>query len=442
MTTSTLDDEVAYWRFDGNLLDQTANNNNLTAVNAPTYVAPLFGSNIYLSGDCAITWKGFIADQEEGSYGICGADEEVAYGQIKVENNSIVIKTETDQTGADVIDISGVNVEDVDTGLITFILERASDVWSLYLNGTVVGNTATVAGVLNIQQFLGSPEDTADLGYLGGMKDFKVYSATLSAGDKTTINAGGHVSTNCVYWANTNATTTSVSDLSGSGRTGTLSNNGTNFFHSYVGSANLFVNGGLNGFPAYKTITGITKANPGVVSCVGHGFSNGNVVLFNGLTEMTELNGNARAITVINADSFSIGDTSTFGAAETTGGDCVYFGLPNNWSNTNTESADAYVIEVNGKARVYTTGGNMGFGQNNLMTIGQNYSALVYIKTIASNNLYFYNTGINSISSLTFEAGKWNKWDFTAVDEDISIIRRVSGALNDVTVSYAMLTKR
>ncbi len=246
MDDDDLDGETAYWKFDGNALDESANNNDLSLTNSPSYTSPLFGSNIYLNGDCAIVWQGFLADQEEGSYGLCGADEEVAYGQIKFENNTVVIKTETDQTAADTIDISGVNVENTDTGLIQFILERSSNVWSLYLNGTVVGNTATVAGVLNIQQFLGSPEDTADLGYLGGMKNFKVYSAALSAGEKTTINAGGHVSNNCVYWANTDITSgTSVSDKSGNGRTGTLANAGTNFFFSHIGN-NLFTYAGFN----------------------------------------------------------------------------------------------------------------------------------------------------------------------------------------------------
>jgi len=237
----------ANWKFNGNLLDSTTNNNDLTAFNAPTYVAPLFGSNIYLSGDFTIAWQGFLGDQEEGTYGICGADEEVTYGQIKVVNNTIVIKTETDQTGSDVIDFSAINVEDSDTGLHTFILSRnSSNVITLYLDDTAVGNTATVAGVLNIQQFLGSPEDTADLGYFGGMKGFRVWSAELSAGDRTTIDTGGHVTTSCEYYANTNiASGTTVSDLSGNGRTGTLANAGANFFFSYIGE-NLFTYAGFN----------------------------------------------------------------------------------------------------------------------------------------------------------------------------------------------------
>ena len=72
-----------------------------------------------------------------------------------------------------------------------------------------------------------------------------------------------------------------------------------------------------------NNVTGITKANPGVVSSTAHGLSVGDVVYFSGLTEMTELNGTYKSVTVEDsADTFSINDTSGYGAAETTGGAC------------------------------------------------------------------------------------------------------------------------
>jgi len=73
-----------------------------------------------------------------------------------------------------------------------------------------------------------------------------------------------------------------------------------------------------------KTLTAITKINPGVVSCVGHGYSIGDVVYFSGLTEMTSLNTKYKTITAsADADHFTIHDTSAETAAETTGGACV-----------------------------------------------------------------------------------------------------------------------
>lgn len=72
-------------------------------------------------------------------------------------------------------------------------------------------------------------------------------------------------------------------------------------------------------------ITGITKANPGVVSSLAHGLSVGDIVYFSGLTEMTELNGTFQTVTAVGSDDlFSINDTSGYGSAETTGGACGF----------------------------------------------------------------------------------------------------------------------
>jgi len=70
-----------------------------------------------------------------------------------------------------------------------------------------------------------------------------------------------------------------------------------------------------------NNVTGITKANPGVVSSVAHALAIGNQTYFTGLTEMTELNGLYPVVTAVgSADLFSILDTSGYSAAETTGG--------------------------------------------------------------------------------------------------------------------------
>lgn len=70
-----------------------------------------------------------------------------------------------------------------------------------------------------------------------------------------------------------------------------------------------------------NNITGITKANPGVVSSVAHALNVGDRVYFSGLTEMTELNGTIQTVSAVGSvDLFSINDTSGYGTAETTGG--------------------------------------------------------------------------------------------------------------------------
>ena len=69
------------------------------------------------------------------------------------------------------------------------------------------------------------------------------------------------------------------------------------------------------------TLSSITSAADGIVTIgSAHGWQVGDVVSFQGLTEMTELNGTTRVIrTVPDTTSFTIGDTSAF-SAETTGG--------------------------------------------------------------------------------------------------------------------------
>lgn len=62
-----------------------------------------------------------------------------------------------------------------------------------------------------------------------------------------------------------------------------------------------------------KTVSAITKANPGVVTSTAHGFSDGDIIAHNISTGMTQLHLVPVTITVIDADNYSIGiDTSSF----------------------------------------------------------------------------------------------------------------------------------
>ncbi len=79
------------------------------------------------------------------------------------------------------------------------------------------------------------------------------------------------------------------------------------------------------GYDAPLTTSGndIIKANPGVVTVTGHPLSNGDLVYFSGLTQMTELNGGYDLVANAGANDFEIRDTSGFVSAETTGGEVV-----------------------------------------------------------------------------------------------------------------------
>jgi hypothetical protein len=62
-------------------------------------------------------------------------------------------------------------------------------------------------------------------------------------------------------------------------------------------------------------ITGITQANPGVVTAVAHGFVTGSIVTINGVTGMIQVNNLQFTVTVVTANTFSIGvDTTAYGA--------------------------------------------------------------------------------------------------------------------------------
>ena len=62
----------------------------------------------------------------------------------------------------------------------------------------------------------------------------------------------------------------------------------------------------LNG--AAKTITGITQADPGVVTSASHGFSNGDEVYVSGIVGMTELNGRNYLVANATTNTFTLQD--------------------------------------------------------------------------------------------------------------------------------------
>lgn len=75
------------------------------------------------------------------------------------------------------------------------------------------------------------------------------------------------------------------------------------------------------GLGTARSITAITKANPGVVTATAHGFVTGDVVLFAGIGGMVELNAREYMIERVDANSFRLVgvDTTNF-TTYTTGG--------------------------------------------------------------------------------------------------------------------------
>tara|TARA_R110000765_G_scaffold51611_1_gene104095 strand:+ start:3406 stop:6057 length:2652 start_codon:yes stop_codon:yes gene_type:complete len=71
---------------------------------------------------------------------------------------------------------------------------------------------------------------------------------------------------------------------------------------------------------AGKNITAVTEANPGSVTCPSHGFTSGDEIAFFDVGGMTELEANGFTITVVDANTFTIGVNSSSFTTFTSGG--------------------------------------------------------------------------------------------------------------------------
>src|SRR5258705_11050491 len=69
-----------------------------------------------------------------------------------------------------------------------------------------------------------------------------------------------------------------------------------------------FINNGSPVLETSKAITGITQANPGVVTSNAHGFSNGDRVFVSGVVGMTQVNGNYYIVAGAAANTFQLHD--------------------------------------------------------------------------------------------------------------------------------------
>jgi hypothetical protein len=81
----------------------------------------------------------------------------------------------------------------------------------------------------------------------------------------------------------------------------------------------------VNGAPVLEnstTITGVTQANPGVVTDVAHGYANGDWIVINNVVGMTQLNGNTYVVTNRTANTYQL--TDLYGVVVDTSGFTAY----------------------------------------------------------------------------------------------------------------------
>ncbi len=164
-------------------------------------------------------------------------------------------------------------------------------------------------------------------------------------------------------------------------------------FENIVGlkhfDADVIVNGDFANqtFGADATVSGITNANPGVVTyAAGHGFVNGDRVFFHNLTEMTQLNDKYYTLVNNAGDTFELIDgagslDTTAYAQETTGGACCKEVLLDDWS------AGSRNWGSNGGVLKHEQGHADTFGQTNILTSGLTYLVKLTIKNYVNSSV-------------------------------------------------------
>ncbi len=143
-----------------------------------------------------------------------------------------------------------------------------------------------------------------------------------------------------------------------------------------------------------KTITGVTRNSPGVVTSSNHGFKTDDYVWITGVLGMTKLNDKAYRVVRINNNTFSLQTTSNGGSS---------------WSNVNTTNSLGYLLYVSGgtarpcqtyACEVVVTSSNHGMNtgeQVRIRGVG-GMSGINNTTSISGSNLYHTVTRIDASS--------------------------------------------
>jgi uncharacterized protein (TIGR02217 family) len=153
-----------------------------------------------------------------------------------------------------------------------------------------------------------------------------------------------------------------------------------------------------------KAITGISQANPGSVTCVGHGFTTGDKIKIISVGGMTQVNNVYYTITVTGVDTFTIGvNTSGYGAY-TSGGSAIKYGI----TQTNP-------VRVNADAHGFTNGQVIYLNGAGGMT---EVNGIAFTITNVATN-YFELSGING-TSYTAYTGSASAYKYPQPSESLT----------------------
>jgi len=143
-------------------------------------------------------------------------------------------------------------------------------------------------------------------------------------------------------------------------------------------------------------ITGVTQANPGVVTSTAHGIANGQTVLISNVNGMVELNGNTYTAANITVNTLELSGTNTTGftAYGSGGGICVYpAGTISGISNANPAVVTASNNFSNGDQVIITNVGGMVEVNGNVYTVASASSTGFSLSSVDSSGFSTYTSG-------------------------------------------------
>lgn len=169
-----------------------------------------------------------------------------------------------------------------------------------------------------------------------------------------------------------------------------------------------------------KTITGISKANPGVVTSTSHGLANGDIVVITSVSGMTEVNNRAFVIANVATNTFELKgvDTSNY-TTWTSGGSAtpqtmVTVSEVNNVSGFDGQASEIDTTNLRSTAKEYLIGlqdfGNVSLelflvsdtGQSRLRALKASASAGTFAITLSDSTVAAFQA---YVKSFTFDLG-------------------------------------
>lgn len=200
-----------WWQFNGDTLDYSGSGNNGTAVGSPSYVAGnLYSQAISLNGTSQYVDMRNTNDFSTGSFSVSGWFYCVSTLPtnpglvIKGTNSGVTVRYEmyvnntctnpsvlvADGTASVIVSGSGSIGGFGNWFMVTMVVDRGTQVMSLYVNG-VFKNSSSISAIGSVSNSValrvGNTSDNRR--FHGYMQDFRIYNRALSSSDVTQLYA-------------------------------------------------------------------------------------------------------------------------------------------------------------------------------------------------------------------------------------------------------------